>query len=194
MESTDQATMEQSTTDQPNEVNSDEGGNQSQTFTVNWQELTGEQLLDNYKNLQGEFTRKTQELSQTKKSSELSDDDKAAIEFIKQNGFVTKDDLEWLSAKQAHEASLKEIISANPDLQPFESAIREIWKNGTMAYEDIIQKYWFKAKDKLSKARSQWDIKWTPAQKEKSISDMSTEEYEKYKTKMWWGSNRGTFG
>jgi len=34
--------------------------------------------------------------------------------------------LDGLSKKQSQEANLKEIIAANPDLQSFESAIKEI--------------------------------------------------------------------
>ena len=59
-------------------------------------------------------------------------------------------------------------------------------------HEDIIQKYWFKSGDKLSKAKSQGDIKWMPENKPKSIAEMSDKEYAAYKAKMgiW---TRGTF-
>jgi len=193
MESNDQATMEQSTNDQPNEVNSDEANTQSQTFDVNGQQLTWEKLLENYKKLQWEFTKSRQELSENKKNSELSPEDKAAIDFIKKSGFVTKDDLEGMSKRQAQESNLKEIIASNPDLKKYESAIKEIWKSWEMAYEDIIQTYGFKSGDKLAKARSQWDIKWMPEKKTKSISEMTSAEYAEYKQKMWWNNNGGTF-
>ena len=193
MESNEQATMEHSTNDQPNEVTGDEANMQSQTFDVGGQQLTWEKLLENYKKLQGEFTKSRQELSETKKTSELSPEDKAAIDFIKNNWFVTKDDLDGLSKRQAQESNLKEIIAANPDLQQYESAIRAIWKDGDMAYEDIIQKYGFKSWNKLAKARSQWDVKWMPEKKEKPISEMSSTEYAKYKADMGWTWNRGTF-
>jgi len=183
-----------STKDQENEVKGDEVGTQSQTFELGGKQVSWEELMDSYKKLQWEYTKSRQEISENKKNSELSDEDKSAIDFIKKNWFVTKDDLEGLSKKQAHEANLSNIIAANPDLQPFESAIKEIWKNWDIAYEDIIQKYGFKSKDKLTKARSQGDVKWTPQKKEKAIKDMTSEEWAKHKAKMWWSNNTGTFG
>lgn len=191
MTSTDQD-INQSTTDQSDEVSGDEATKQSQTLDTDNQEETISKA--EYKRLQAEYTKSRQELSEFKKTSELSEDDKKALDFIKEHGFVTKSDLDNMSKRQLQEASLKDIIAANPDLQPFEAAIKKIWKDWDMAYEDIIQKYGFKSKDKLAKARSQWDIKWMPEKKDKSISEMSTEEYEKYKTKQWWGNNRWTFG
>lgn len=192
MDSTEQATMEHSTTEQPEVVTSDEANMQSQsTEDGNTQEETISKA--EYKKLQAEYTKSRQELSDIRKNSELSDEDKAAIDFIKKNWFVTKDDLDSMSARQAHEAKLSDIITANPDLKPFEAAIRKIWKDWDMAYEDIIQKYGFKSGDKLSRAKSQWDIKWMPEKKEKSIAEMSPAEYQKYKAKMGWTDNRGTF-
>ena len=179
--------------DQENLVNSDEANMHSQeTDEDNTQEETISKA--EYKRLQAEYTKSRQELSDIKKNSELSDEDKAAIDFIKNNWFVTKEDLEWLTKKQAHEANLSNIIASNPDLKPFESAIREIWKSWDIAYEDIIQKYGFKSKDKLSKARSQWDVKWMPEKKDKPIKDMTSEEYTQYKIKMWYIANKWTFG
>ena len=84
MESNDQDII-QSNNDQPNEVTRDEAKMQSQTFDVNGQQLSGDKLLENYKKLQGEFTKSRQELSENKKNSELSPEDKAAIDFIKNN-------------------------------------------------------------------------------------------------------------
>lgn len=188
MDSTqDQATMQSTTTEQPDVTKSDEASMQSQTFEVNWQQLTADKLLENYTKLQAEYTKSRQELSKTKKESELSPEDKAAIDFIKNNWFVTKDELEKMSIRASQEAKLWDIIASNPDLRPFESAIRELWKNWEMAYEDIIQKYGFKSKDKLAKAREQWDIKWGTEPKKKSISEMSMEEYEKYRQEIWIG-------
>lgn len=193
MESNDQAIMEQSNNDQPNEVTSDEATTQSQTYEVNWQTLTADKLVENYTKLQAEYTKARQEVSETKKNSELSPEDKAAVDFIKNNWFVTKEDLDGLSKKQSQEANLKEIIAANPDLQSFESAIKEIWKTSDMAYEDIIQKYGFKSKDKLARARSQWDIKWMPEKKDKSIAEMTPTEYAKHKQAMGWTGNKWSF-
>ena len=159
MESTnDQAEM-QSDQDQPENGNGDQAIQQSQTFEVNWQKLSWEQLVSNYKNLQAEFTRKTQELSKTKKESELSDDDKNAIEFLRKNNFLTREDLEWYASQRQQETRLSEIISLNPELQSYEIAIKDLSKSTWLAPEDVIEKYGFKSKDKLAKAKSQGDIK-----------------------------------
>ena len=190
MTSTDQD-INQSTSDQSQEGASDKVETQSQSLDTDnqWDVVSKE----DYKKLQAEYTRSRQELSELKKTSELSDEDKAALDFLKKSGFVTKDDLESMSKRQVQDAQLKDIIASNPDLKPFEWAIKELWKSWEMAYEDIIQKFGFKSKDKLAKAKSQWDIKWMPEKKDKSISEMTPDEYKKYKIKMWWTTNRGSF-
>jgi len=186
MDSTEQLETD-STTEQPSEVTSDKGASQSQTFEVNWQTLTWDKLLETYKKLQWEYTKSRQEVSETKKQSELSTEDKAAIDFIKNNWFVTKDDLENLASSQKQASNLKEIIANNPDLKPFEWAIWELSRNNWIAPEDVIEKYGFKSKDKLAKAKSQGDIMWTPNTAPKSIAEMSDKEYSDYKRKagMW---------
>lgn len=191
MDSTEQLGTD-STLEQPNAGNSDEGTNQSQQLdNGNTQDETISK--SEYKKLQAEYTKSRQELSEFKKTSELSDEDKAAIDFIKKNWFVTQTDLDNMSKRQAQEANLNDIIATNPDLKPFEAAIKKIWVAENMAFEDVIQNYWFKSGDKLARARSQWDVRWTPEAKAKSIWEMSAAEYAKYKAKMWWGENRWSF-
>jgi len=194
MESTqDQAEMQSTPNDQPDVATSEQAQTEnSQTFDINGQTFTWDQLVDSYKNAQAELTRKSQALSTTKKDSQLSDDDKKAIDFIRENGFVTKDDLNNLKQRQELDIWFKDILESNPDLKQFETAIKEIQGNTWIAYEDVIEKYGFKSKNKLSKAKSQGDIKGTP-QKEKSITDMSVEEYTKWKQEKGYGENRWTF-
>ena len=184
MTSTDQE-LTQSTTDQSQEGNSDEVETQSQSLE---DDNTQEETISKaeYKKLQAEYTKSRQELSELKKTSELSDEDKAAIDFIKRNWFVTKQEI-------AQEAKFKDIIAANPDLKPYETAIKEIADTKNIALEDVIEKYGFKSKDKLAKAKSQWDVKWTPEKKDKPIAEMTSKEYADYKKKMWWTGNRGSF-
>jgi len=190
MDSTEQAQAEHSNTEQPSEV-SDKAVEQSQTFEVNWQTLTWDKLLETYKKLQGEYTKSRQEVSETKKNTELSTEDKAAIDFIKKNWFVTKDDLDNLASSQKQASNLKEIITNNPDLKPFEWAIWELSRNNWIAPEDVIEKYGFKSKDKLAKAKAQGDIMWKPNTAPKSIAEMSSKEYSDYKIKMgMWGSSK----
>lgn len=193
MDSQDQV-LEQSTNEQPEGGTSDKAVEQSQTFEVAGQQLSWQELFDKFKGLQAEYTKSRQELSETKKQSTLSDEEKSALEFIKQNGFVTKDDLDSMSRVQQQESDLRDIISSNNDLLPFESAIKELSMNTGLAPEDVIEKYGFKSKDKLLKARWQWDIKGTPARAEKSVSEMSMAEYEKYRQKIGIWGNHWTFG
>jgi len=187
----DQA-LEQSAQEQPNVTQEDQALEQSHTFEVNWQKLTWEQLLTNYKSLQAEFTRKTQELSKAKKESELSEEDKKAIEFLRQNDFLTREDLEGYAAKKVQETKLSQLVANDPELQPFESAIKKLSESEGIAPEDVIVKYGFKSNNKLSKAKSQGDVKWWPAPKAKSINEMSLDEYEKWRKEKWiW--TKGTF-
>lgn len=46
-------------------------------------------------------------------------------------------------------------MDTNPDLKPYEQAIKDLSKAHGIAPEDVIEKYGFKSKDKLAKARSQ---------------------------------------
>jgi len=191
MSTQEQSQIENSaTTDQWNVV-SDEGTNQSQQPSWTPEETVSK---DEYKKLQAQYTQSRQELSEFKKTSELSEEDKVAVEFIKKNWFVTQDDLDNMSKKQSQDANLNDIIANNSDLKQHESAIKELTKSTWLAPEDVIEKYGFKAKDKLSRAKSQWDVKWSPADKakDKHISEMSSAEYAKWRTAKWiW--TRGTF-
>lgn len=182
----------QSTQDQWEEVKGEETKEPSQKFNVWWQEMTWDELAESYKKLQGEYTKSRQELSDTKKASELSQEDKNAIDFLKKNDFLTKEDLEGYASEKKQEANLSKIIANNPDLQASEAAIRDLTKSSWLAPEDVIEKYGFKSKDKLAKAKAQGDVKWLPEKKAKSIADMSPDEYEKFrKEKGIW--TRGTF-
>ena len=122
MDSQDQGAT-QSTTEQP-EVKSEETKEPSQPVESDETVSKAE-----YKRLQAEYTKSRQELSEFKKSSELSEEDKNAIAFLKKNGFQTKDDLERLETARKQEATLSQIISANPDLQAQEGAIRDLAKS-----------------------------------------------------------------
>lgn len=194
MDSQDQA-IEQSTNEQSEVVNSDEVQNeQSQTFEVWWQNLTWTQLLDNYKKLQWEYTKSRQELSDFQKNKDIPDDEKNAIEVLEKHWFVRQSDLEAFTKKQKDQDNLRTILINNPSLKQYEWAIQSLWEKDWLAYEDVIEKYGFSSKDKLAKARMQWDIVWNPNMpwKEKSIDEMTIQEYEKWKTKQGIGK-WGTF-
>ena len=109
--SKEQAEIEHSNTDQENLVKSDEAIEQSQaTDNDNTQEDDVISRAE-YKKLQAEYTKSRQELSENKKQSEMSDEDKDAYNFIKENGFVTKADLEAEYAKIVEEAEKKKAIT-----------------------------------------------------------------------------------
>ena len=179
MTSTDQGQTDQSTEDQST-VASDEVGTQSQ-------QNESEEIISKaeYKKLQAEYTKSRQELSEFKKTSELSEDDKAAIAFMKKNNFLTKEDLEGYKAEKDQDSKIWKIISQNPDLKANEAAIRDLSKSTWLAPEDVIEKYGFKSKDKLAKAKAQGDIKWWPEVKPKTLNDMSVDEYEKWRQSKW---------
>lgn len=185
-----------STTDQVKEVTSDEANTQSQN-NDNWGKVDMSDYVskEEYKKLQWQYTKSRQEISEITKKNEMSDEDKAAYDLMKGMDFMTKADLEAQAANIARESNLKDIISWNPNLKQFESAIRKIWANENIAYEDIIQDYGFWSKDKLAKARSQWDVKWMPNEqtKKKSIGEMSSVEYANWKKEKWLGNNTWSF-
>jgi len=190
MNSQDQGAS-QSTNEQSTVVSTgDEGANQSQWTTWNTEETVSH---EEYKKLQAEYTKSRQELSEFKKTSELSDDDKQAVDFLKKNNFLTRDDLDKAVAQQANDSHLNTIIANNPDLQQYEVAIKELAKSTWTAPEDIIEKYGFKSKDKLARAKAQWDVKWSPSDKPKAIADMSMDEYAKWKKDKWFWNNRSSF-
>lgn len=140
---------------------------------------------------QADFTRKTQELAkqreelQKKQEDATTPDEIAAVETLrKKYGFVTREELDKQSKQMAEDLKLNQLFDSNPDLKQYEWAIREIGKSTDMAYEDIIVKYGFSSKDKLQKARdSRWEVKGSldKGQKQKSIKEMTTEEYLKWK-------------
>lgn len=176
MESTDQVLDEQSQT------TNHEAGEETTLVEVNGEKVDLEELKKGYMR-QSDYTKKTQELSQQRKESTLSDEEKNAIEFLKSNKFVTIDDLEGMKKEQEQNLKLNEILATNPNLKQFETAIKAIGKTSDMAWEDIIVKFGFSAQDKLSKAKSGSLIGSGDKHenKVKSVRDMSPAEYEKFR-------------
>ena len=184
MDSQDQALeVEQSVGEQPKTVET------PQKINIGGEEVDIEELKKGYMR-QSDYTKKTQELSKIKKESTLTDDERNAIEFLKNSGFATKEDLEQFTRSQAQEVTLQQIMSENPDLKPYEQAIKDLSKTLSIAPEDVIEKYGFKSKDKLSRAKEQGDVKGSLSQKQKSISEMNDKEYAEYKAKMGFGQKK----
>lgn len=166
------------------------------TVVIDWEEVTLDSIREWKKGhmLQSDYTKKTQELAkqrkelESQKQSELSDDEKQLLWWLKehwvQTDFNPEKLKESIKAEVANEQSFRTILLQNPDLARHEKAIKDLQKQTGAAYEDIIVNYWFSTTDKLSKAKSQSTMvgdRWLDKPKTKSIKDMSPEEYLKRK-------------
>jgi hypothetical protein len=160
---------------------------------VNWepimQQVTKDELLNGYLRQQ-DYTRKTQELAQTRKQKEPEGDETEDVKKTLTNlWFLTKDQMQEyvssLSKQQSEETKLSQLIQSNPELKQFEWAIRTIAKTDNSAIEDIVVKYWFSTHDKLQKAKETRSLVWNPntvqGDKPKSVADMTPEEFAKFK-------------
>lgn len=178
-------------------------GNEQAEKTAHEIDLDGEKVtLDQIKEWksghmrQEDYTRKTQELAAERnklarnpeptKEIERNQELEAATKVLKESGFVTKEDLALLKAQEEDAKRLKKLIKANPELKIHEEAIKRVGMTDTSSWEDIVTKYGFLQKDKLAKAKAANSVvgtKSTPVKEksEKSISNMSTAEYEKWK-------------
>lgn len=133
---------------------------------------------------QEDYTKKTTEVANERKKLEAYKD---LIDSLEEKWILSAEDLNKLQVEEAKtpvDASLDNIVSLNPDLENFKSAIKQLSTSDNLTPEEVVEKYGFKSKDKLVKAKSQGEVKWYP-KKEKSISEMSMEEYEQYRHKMW---------
>ncbi len=184
--------FDQDGNEQSNQTGTD-AGEQSQTdsqktYEVNGQKLTADQLAESYKNLETDYTKKTQELSKYKKDVGTTDKGVAEAEVAKQSlkdlGFVHQDDLNAREKARQQELNLDRLIAANPSLGTYKEAIKAIGKSDNSAYEDIVVKYGFAAKDKLAQAKAgevMGDIIPKYKAGDKSINEMSNDEYETWR-------------
>lgn len=92
-----------------------------------------------YKELQSDYTKKSQKLSELEKSQQRGDnqfteEQQQWYDWNKSLGFATKEEIEMarkeaLEAKQAiQEQEFSNLLRINPDLGKFESAIRTLQK------------------------------------------------------------------
>lgn len=148
-----------------------------------------------YKELQSDYTKKSQKLSELEKNqqrgdSQFTDEQQQWYDWNKSLGFATKEEVEnariaATEAKQAiQEQEFSNLLRSNPDLGKFESAIRTLQKAEWLSYEEIVLKHKFASADKLSKAKMWWSLVWGNLWKsEKSVSEMSSQEWTEYKKK-----------
>lgn len=173
---------------------------QPTTVEINGEQIDLEELKKGYLR-QSDYTKKTQELAEQRRTIEetkapVSEDDKAVDEYLKSKGYITKEDLEREKAAIINEQQMTRFFDLHPDLKSKEAAIRAIAKTDNSALEDIVVKYNITTSDKLQKAKSSKQIVGDiskEAPKEKSIKDMTSEEYAEYKAKNWLDKPRWSF-
>jgi len=140
--------------------------------------------------LSQELAREKEKLNQ-KPEWELNEDE-LAEKFLQDKGYVKKSDIQAeIDARLAKERDtyyLDKLIENNPTLKQHEVAIKKIAEVDDSAIDDIIVKYNFLSSDKLNKAK-QRDIVWGNREEEKAIdiSNMTSEQWDAYKAKMWIG-------
>lgn len=148
-----------------------------------------------YKELQSDYTKKSQKLSELEKSQQRGDnqfteEQQQWYDWNKSLGFATKEEIESarkeaLEAKQAiQEQEFSNLLRSYPDLGKFESAIRTLQKAEWGSYEEIVLKHKFASADKLERAKSWWSIVGgNLGKQEKKPSEMSSQEWADFKKK-----------
>ena len=198
---TDTTVEDQDTTGEQSTDNKSDAGDQSETqsrklYDINGQQLSADQLAESYANLQKDYTKKTQELSQFKKPVEEStsseDETVQAKEALRKLGVVTEEAFEEkleAKLKQRDEVAnqqrgLDNLLTENPNLSPYKEAIVAIGKTDKRSYYDIAASYNFAAKDKLQRAKRSEPTGAMPSKikpESKSVKDMSMAEYEAWR-------------
>ncbi len=161
-------------------------------------DLTGSQANDwerKYKELQSDYTKKSQKLSELEKSQQRSDtnfteEQQQRYDWNKSLGFATKEEIEMarkeaIEAKQAiQEQEFNNLLRIYPDLGKFESAIRTLQKTEWWSYEEIVLKHKFASADKLERAKSWWEpVGWNLWKEGKKPWEMSSQEWAEFKKK-----------
>lgn len=148
-----------------------------------------------YKELQSDYTKKSQKLSELEKSqqrgdSQFTEEQQQWYDWNKSLGFATKEEMEEakkqaFEVKQAiQEQEFWNLLRVYPDLGKFESAIRTLQKAEWWSYEEIVLKHKFASADKLERAKSWWSIVWgNLGKQEKKPWEMSSQEWADYKRK-----------
>lgn len=201
----DQDTVNGEQSDDTNSDASDQSETQSQKlYDFNGQQFTADQLAESYGNLQKDYTKKTQELTQLKKSDVESkdgseDETVRAKEALKKLGVITDDYLEEKleeKLKQRDEVvnqqrELDSLIADNPSLSSYKDAIVAIGKTDKRSYYDIAVSYNFAAKDKLQRAKRSEPTGAMPnkvRKESKTIKDMTPAEYDVWRKENLKGS------
>lgn len=166
---------------------------QPTTVEINGEQVSIDELKAGYFR-QKDYTQKTQELAEERKRIEelrawnASDEDKAADAYLQQrtqkNGVLTQAQLDARLAEQRQELEFDRFIDNNPQMAQYKDALKTLWKGSDKAWDDLAVQYGFSTSDKLSKAKGSRDVKGMPnkeAPKEKTLKDLSPEEYAAWK-------------
>lgn len=121
----------------------------------------GENYEQKYKELQAEFTRKSQKLAELEKQSNQSDtkaeansdEEEQLKSWLKNNGFVSKDELETVQKQTIQETEFNDLLRYYPELSKNEKAIRDLANSTGKSYEEVALEYQFTSSDKLQKAK-----------------------------------------
>lgn len=140
-----------------------------------------------YKALQAWFTKQAQELAALRNASSTNEWSTAEerADYIKET--AVNPALEQFKQSLISEQQLNQLIENNPSLRPYEKAIKELSAGKWVAFEDVIEEYWFWSKDKLAKAKDRslvWDR--TLENQPKSINDLSEAERNEFKKNHAW--------
>jgi len=157
---------------------SNEQPQDAQTVEVNGEMVSIEEIKNSYMR-QSDYTRKTQELAQERKelealraqqlqaeggSGDAGDDElQRAVKVLKDNGFVTKQELE-------NENRMKNLFKTVPELKSQRKAIEELARVHGKAPEDVVHEYGFMDRAKLEEAKSRMDVVGSPSPMAKSES------------------------
>lgn len=190
LESTDVSTDEQ-----PEQDSSEE----EQTIEIDGEQVPISELKSGYMRTK-DYTQKMQEIARLKKSEpqpakqdpNIDPEVQKAAEVLKQAGFVTQEDIDKKLQEQKliedDNRKLESLLNANPALKRHEKAIRAMGAAyNTLAWEDVIAEGGFMEKNKIAKAKaSRGSVKGSatpkdPSEKQKSVKDMTSEEYEAWK-------------
>lgn len=144
-----------------------------------------ETLEKNYKNLQADYTKKSQQLKELSTQGEYNNDgvDETAEQWkqwFKAN--LLDPELDKIRNTFAESKTFESILQSTPEIKPYEKAISDLVKSTGKWYEEVIQEYGFLSSDKLEKAKTRslvWDREYS--KKPKSIADMTSQEYTERK-------------
>lgn len=140
---------------------------------INWEKR--------YKDLQAEFTRVKQSKNQPQYQDEVEQQRQEFEEEAKKRGFVKSEDLQKFQQSLEQKERFNALLEEKPELKQFSEAIRTIAEKENLAYEDVVEKYWFSSIDKLSKAKDRSPVWEKSSSSAKTVWDLWDDEWTQWK-------------